>query len=40
MTVTSADVQALQAWTGFTPQTPLAQGVDRFVAWYRGYFGV
>lgn len=40
MPVTSADVQALQAWTGFTPQTPLSQGVDRFVSWYRGYFCV
>ena len=40
MPVTSADVQALQTWTGFTPQTPLAEGVGRFVTWYRGYFRV
>ena len=35
---TNADVQALQAWTGFAPSTPLQVGVDRFVAWYRRYF--
>ena len=38
MAATSADVQALQAWTGFTPATPLQVGVNRFVAWYRDYF--
>jgi len=38
MQATSADVQALQAWTGFAPSTPLQSGVDRFVTWYRDYF--
>ena len=38
MPATNADVQALRAWTGFTPSTPLQSGVDRFVAWYRDYF--
>lgn len=36
--VTSSDVSALTAWTGFTPGTPLPEGVKRFVEWYRGYF--
>ncbi|NSL53742.1 NAD-dependent epimerase [Uliginosibacterium aquaticum] len=38
--VTSADVSALTAWTGFAPGTPLAEGVNRFVAWFRPYQGV
>jgi len=36
--VTSADVSALTAWTGFTPGTPLREGVEQFVAWYQRYF--
>jgi UDP-glucuronate 4-epimerase len=35
---TSADVSALAAWTGFSPATPVREGVARFVAWYRSYF--
>jgi UDP-glucuronate 4-epimerase len=35
---TYADVSELSAWTGFKPGTPVAEGVARFVAWYRGYF--
>ena len=37
---TSADVQELEAWTGFRPATPVPEGVRRFVAWYRAYFRV
>ena len=37
---TYADVQALQDWVGFAPSTPLAEGIDRFVQWYRAYYGV
>ncbi len=33
--VTSSDVSALTAWTGFTPGTPLGKGVEQFVVWYR-----
>ena len=36
---TFSDVSALSAWTGFTPGTPIKEGVAKFVAWYRGYFG-
>ena len=35
---TFADVSELQTWTGFTPGTPVVQGVGRFVDWYRGYY--
>ncbi len=37
---THADVSALARWTGFTPGTPVQDGIDRFVAWYRAYYGV
>ena len=35
---TYADVSQLAAWTGFTPATPVREGVGRFVEWYRHYF--
>ena len=35
---THADVSALHAATGFAPATPIAVGIPRFVAWYRGYY--
>jgi UDP-glucuronate 4-epimerase len=34
---TCADTADLEATIGFSPKTPLAEGVRRFVAWYRGY---
>ena len=34
---TYADISALRAATGFAPTTPLAEGIGRFVAWYRSY---
>jgi UDP-glucuronate 4-epimerase len=37
---TYADVEALKAATGFQPGTPLEQGIERFVAWYRDYYKV
>jgi UDP-glucuronate 4-epimerase len=37
---TEADTAALQAATGFHPATPVEEGVRRFVAWYREYYGV
>jgi UDP-glucuronate 4-epimerase len=37
---TLASTELLHALTGFRPTTALATGVDRFVAWYRGYYGV
>lgn len=35
---TLADVSALEADTGFRPDTPLETGVRRFVDWYRSYY--
>jgi UDP-glucuronate 4-epimerase len=37
---TSADTTELDAWVGFKPATPVREGVARFVAWYRGFYGV
>ncbi len=37
---TYADVDDLQRDVGFAPGTPLATGIERFVAWYRDYYGV
>ena len=37
---TYADVSELTAWTGFSPATPIEEGVARFVEWYRAYYGV
>ena len=37
---TWADASLLQALTGYAPRTEIAQGVARFVAWYRDYYGV
>ena len=37
---TAADTSALEAWTGFKPNTPVREGVARFVAWYRQFYGV
>jgi len=38
--VTYAAIDRLSALTGFSPSTPLAEGLAKFVAWYRGYFKV
>lgn len=34
---TYADIDAFKAWTGYAPVTPLQEGINRFVAWYRQY---
>lgn len=36
---TYADVSDLQAVVGFSPDTPIEEGLARFVAWYREYYG-
>jgi len=36
---TAADTSALEAWTGFKPNTPVKEGVAKFVAWYREFYG-
>jgi UDP-glucuronate 4-epimerase len=37
---TWADASLLKSLTGYAPQTPFREGVKRFVAWYRDYYGV
>ena len=32
---TAADTSALEAWVNFKPNTPVKEGVAKFVAWYR-----
>jgi UDP-glucuronate 4-epimerase len=35
---TCADVSALAREVGFEPSTPLEEGLERFVNWYREYY--
>jgi len=35
---TCADVAELAADVGFSPATPIAEGIGRFVAWYKKYY--
>jgi UDP-glucuronate 4-epimerase len=37
---TCADVSDLARDVGFAPSTPIEVGLGRFVAWYRGFYGV
>ena len=37
---TYADVEDLMQAVGFKPSTAIATGVEKFVAWYRAYYGV
>jgi UDP-glucuronate 4-epimerase len=37
---TYADVDAIGALTGFRPRTSLAEGIPRFVAWFRAWNGI
>ena len=37
---TYADVEDLARDVGFSPATPIEVGVERFVKWYRGHYGV
>jgi UDP-glucuronate 4-epimerase len=37
---TSAEVTELMTDTGYRPDTPVEEGVRRFVEWYRRYYGV
>jgi UDP-glucuronate 4-epimerase len=37
---TFASIDRLAAATGFAPTTPIAEGLARFVAWYREYYRV
>lgn len=37
---TWADATLLQALTGYSPETSVYEGVNRFVEWYRDFYGV
>lgn len=37
---TLADVKDLSDAVGYVPNTPVEEGVERFVRWYQAYFGV
>ena len=37
---TEADVEALMRDTGYSPETPVELGIQRFVAWYRDFYRV
>ena len=37
---TWADIAALQRDHGYAPKTTIAEGIPRFVAWYREHYGV
>ncbi len=36
---TAADIDTLEAATGFAPSTTIEEGIRRFVSWYREYYG-
>jgi len=36
---TWADTTLLRRLTGYAPQTPVTEGVDAYVAWFRSYYG-
>lgn len=37
---TWADTSLLHALTGYRPSTPIEVGIDAFVAWFRGHYGL
>jgi UDP-glucuronate 4-epimerase len=37
---TYADTAELDTWVGFKPNTPVGEGVARFVAWYREHYQI
>jgi UDP-glucuronate 4-epimerase len=37
---TSADTSALEAWIGYKPNTPVKEGIAKFVNWYRKFYRI
>ena len=35
---TAANTEALEAWVGFRPATPIEQGIQRFADWYQRFY--
>lgn len=40
MPATYAEIKDLQDDVGFTPKTPIEEGIRKFVDWYRDYYGL
>ena len=38
MEETYADIEALSEAVGFRPSTPIEEGIEKFVRWYRDYY--
>jgi UDP-glucuronate 4-epimerase len=36
---TSADIESSRHDLGFDPNTPISQGIPKFVAWFKSYYG-
>ena len=37
---TSADTSSLSEWIGFKPSTPIQEGINKFVSWYRDFYKI
>ena len=37
---TSADTTLLEEWTSFKPNTPISEGIQKFVDWYRNFYKI
>jgi UDP-glucuronate 4-epimerase len=37
---TEANTTKLEEWIGFKPNTSLAEGINKFVIWYKKYYQV
>ena len=40
VTATYCDISALESAVGFCPQTPVEEGVEQFIRWYRAYYNI
>ncbi len=40
VSATFADITALKEWVDFSPTTPFAQGVGKFIDWYINYYAI
>ena len=37
---TSSDCSELESWIGFRPKTSVSDGVEKFIKWYREFYGI
>tara|TARA_Y100000589_G_C27199325_1_gene648726 strand:+ start:2261 stop:3289 length:1029 start_codon:yes stop_codon:yes gene_type:complete len=37
---TYADIEKLNEWIGFTPNTPIKNGINKFVSWFKSYYKI